>query len=275
MNIEPIKQNFKYILAIAAMTGSSVYENELTRPAIIDYVEKMIKCRNLKYGYLFFECPNCNNYHLQGLSCHSRFCPSCNQRYRDARTLAIQSKLLEANHRHFVFSIAKELRKYFFHYRGLFDVLFNTVNQALHKTIRQSKLKRKLNLKLGVICFLHTYGRDMKPNPHIHALIAEKTLDDLNHLKNFFYFPFDRLRMFYQYLLLQNMSAYLKVHAPKDVYREFNILCTFLNNKYKKGFYTMVLRYLSLLVYLPLKGSLTISLDTLLILLLVSLGFKP
>jgi len=82
MNIDPIKQNFKDILAIAAMTGSSVYENELTRlanlkvyrdehisiqsifvhywdafkakyepqlrPAIIENVEKMIKCRNLK-----------------------------------------------------------------------------------------------------------------------------------------------------------------------------------------------------------------------------------
>lgn len=272
MNIDTIKYNFKDILAVAAMTGSSVYENELTRlanlkvyrdehisiqsifvhyweafkakyepklrPAIIENVEKMIKCRNLKYGYLFFECPTCNNYHLQGLSCHSRFCPSCNEKYREARTLAIQSKLLEANHRHFVFSIAEELRQYFFHYRGLFDVLFNTVNQALHKTVRQSKLKQKLNLKLGVICFLHTYGRDMKANPHIHALIAEKTLDDLSRLNNFYYFPFDRLRMYYQYLLLQNMSKYLKRHASKDVYNAFNRLRTFLNNKYKKGFYT-------------------------------------
>lgn len=33
MNIDAIKQNFKDILAIAAMTGSSVYENELTRLA--------------------------------------------------------------------------------------------------------------------------------------------------------------------------------------------------------------------------------------------------
>lgn len=92
MNIDTIKYNFKDILAVAAMTGSSVYENELTRlanlkvyrdehvsiqsifahywdafkakyepklrPTIIENVEKMIKCRNLKYGYLFFECPS-------------------------------------------------------------------------------------------------------------------------------------------------------------------------------------------------------------------------
>jgi hypothetical protein len=78
----------------------------------------------------------------------------------------------------------------------------------------------------------------MKANPHIHALIAEKTLDDLSRLNNFYYFPFDRLRMYYRYLLLQNMSKYLKRHASKDVYNAFNRLRTFLNNKYKKGFYT-------------------------------------
>ena len=31
-------------------------------------VEKMIDCKNLKKGYLFFECPNCDNFHIQGLS---------------------------------------------------------------------------------------------------------------------------------------------------------------------------------------------------------------
>lgn len=271
MNIELIKYNFKDILSVAAISGEHVYENELNRlsnlkiyrepsvsirlifltyweqfklkyesklrPAIIDNVERMIKCRDLKYGYLFFECPNCDNYHLQGLSCHSRFCPTCNQKYRDSRTLSIQSKLLDTPHRHFVFSLAEELRKYFFLYRGLFDVLFSTVNEALHETVRSSNIKQKLNIKLGIVCFLHTYGRDMKANPHIHALIAEKTLDNLGRLEKFFYFPFKRLRKYWQYLLLQNMSEFLKDNANEAVYNEFNRLRTRLNKKYKEGFY--------------------------------------
>ena len=36
----------------------------------------MIDCRNFKKGYLFYECPKCNNIYVHGLSCHSRFCVS-------------------------------------------------------------------------------------------------------------------------------------------------------------------------------------------------------
>ena len=57
------------------------------RPAIISNVESMINCHNLYYGYLFYECNKCDNYHITGISCHSRFCPSCNNKYRAARTL--------------------------------------------------------------------------------------------------------------------------------------------------------------------------------------------
>jgi transposase-like protein len=267
-----IKYKYQDLLSLAAMQGKDIYENELNklsnlkvynqdkpsiqvifatywdtfklhfshllRPAIIENVEKMIKCRNLRYGYLFFECPSCDNYHLQGLSCHSRFCPSCNQTYRLQRTLAIQSKLMDCPHRHFVFSIAKEMRKYFWMYRGLFDILFQTVNEALHLSIRKTKDDIKLDRRLGIISFLHSYGRDMKTNPHIHALVAERLIDKDQNISVMSFFPFERLRKCWQYLLLKNVSDYLKDHASKADYHRFNRLRTFLIKKYTHGFYT-------------------------------------
>jgi hypothetical protein len=266
-----LKYKFRDLLAFAAMQGKDVYENELNklsnlkayrepkltiqsifqtywpifrplfidrlRPAIITNVEKMIDCKNLSKGYLFFECPSCDQFHLQGLSCHSRICVSCNQNYREKRTIAVQSKLLDVPHRHFVFSIARELRDYFRIYRPLFDVFFSSVNEALQALVFSSKIAVKEDRRLGLVAFLHTFGRDLKFNPHIHVLVAERTLDQNLKMRKFSYFHFEKLRLYFQLALLRNISNYLKVHASKDIYNRFNRLRSSLISKYKKGFY--------------------------------------
>jgi len=272
--MEPILIKFKHqdLLSIAAMQGKDIYENELNklfnlkanrsdkfsiqsifhtywplfkpffidklRPSITLSVEQMIDCKNFSKGHLFFECPKCDNFKLQGLSCHSRFCVSCNQKYREARALAVQSKLIDAPHRHFVFSIAKELRTYFRLYRGLFDILFSSVNESLQDLVFNSKLAIKEDRRLGHISFLHTFGRDLKFNPHIHVLIAEATINHDHKLARFSYFHFERLRKYFQIALLRNISLYLKLNAPKATYDQFNRLRSYLINKYKHGFYT-------------------------------------
>ncbi|MDD3361762.1 MAG: transposase [Hespellia sp.] len=35
------------------------------------------------------------------------------------------------------------------------------------------KLNKSESFTLGFICVLHTFGRDLKWNPHIHCLISE------------------------------------------------------------------------------------------------------
>ena len=270
-----VKEHYQALLAIAAKAGHDVYQNEFNklsnlkairetssnhvslqyifikywgkfkeyfkhklRDSITENVEKMIKCRNFKYGYLLYDCQNCDNFHITGLSCHSRFCPSCGHKYRDHRSIQISKKLLNVPHRHFTFSIPKEMREYFWNYRGLFDVLFQTVNEELHITIRNTKISKKLDERLGIVSFLHSYGRDAKTNPHIHALVAERTLDTNSHLHKYSYFHFDRLRIVWQYCLLRNVSNYLKINSSKTVYNDFNKLRSFLANKYQKGFYS-------------------------------------
>jgi hypothetical protein len=78
----------------------------------------------------------------------------------------------------------------------------------------------------------------MKANPHIHALVAERFIDANGHISNMSFFPFERLRKFWQFRLLNNISDYLKVHGTKSIYNEFNRLRTYLISKYKSGFYT-------------------------------------
>nr|MDA3931909.1 transposase zinc-binding domain-containing protein [Mycoplasmatota bacterium] len=61
------------------------YSHMNIRDSIITNVNRMIACKDFSYGYIFYECPNCNHYHISGLSCHSRFCTSCGKIYREKR----------------------------------------------------------------------------------------------------------------------------------------------------------------------------------------------
>jgi len=267
---------FNYQLMLAAKAGASVHENEVLklnncpysrelqghfsirdifieywdrfltlhadkniRPAILDNVKRMMGCRDFKNGYLFFACPHCENYHIVGFSCHSRFCPSCGKKYRDARTLEIAKKCLAVPHRQFVFSIAKELRPYFRIYRELFDVLFLSVREALDYLVSgKSKIAKAEGRSLGYVQFLHTFGRDMKFNPHIHVLIAERTLDDAGKLTKFDYFNYESLRKSFMRQLLRSIYLFLKDHVSKPELSAFYQLKNQLYKRYVDGFYT-------------------------------------
>ena len=61
-------------------------EKRLSRKGLIESIESMISCHNFDNGYLFYECPNCNEFYMVGFSCHSRFCTSCGQKYKNQRT---------------------------------------------------------------------------------------------------------------------------------------------------------------------------------------------
>lgn len=207
------------------------------RESIISNVEKMIKCHDLGEGYLFYECTNCNNYHLTGLSCHSRFCPTCNQKYRLERTTEMQKKLLNVKHRHFVFSIPQEIRSFFRIERDLLNILFNSVNSSFNMLIRSSKKKKRERWTPGIISVIHTYGRDLKWNPHIHALVAERVYDCNNKFYKYDYFHFNRLRRIYQFKLLNSIRSYLK-NTNKKLYNKFIPLSRYLVKRYPDGFYT-------------------------------------
>lgn len=272
---EFLSETHRDLLAIAAMNGKNVYENEITklsnlkifrnknntqsvtindifrlywepfkkrfkhllRDSIIKNVESMIACRDLSKGYLFFECPNCPYYHLVGFSCKSRFCSSCGHKYRDERSINIQNKLINVPHRHFVFSVPYDLRPFFWKCRALFDVLFKSVNEAFDRVIKKSRKDIKDDRRVGYVAFLHTSGRSLNMHPHLHVLLAEATIDRFGSKKKQFFFPFEALRKTFMFRFLDNASEAIKKTNDKKLYREFNILRNKIPKIYKHGFY--------------------------------------
>ena len=214
-------------------------QNITLRAAIHDNVNRMMACKDLSKGYLYYDCPNCDHMHLQGLSCHSRFCASCGKKYRDARTLAIAKQCLDVRHRQFVFSISDTLRPYFRTHRAAQNLLFKSVRESLDWLLYgKSKRAHKEKRQFGYVLFLHTFGRDIKFNPHIHALIAEATLDINGKRKSYQHFHYESLRKSFMRQLLKNMKAYLKPKLSRRDMAKFHALVHSLYKRYPNGFYT-------------------------------------
>ena len=196
------------------------------RPVVNKEVLKMINCQNPNLGHALYICEHCGKFKCVPFTCKSRFCNSCGSKYQKARALSLSSKLINCKHRHIVFTIPAELRFLFRKNRFLLHLLFKSAAQTVLDWF--SSLNKSQNFKPGIICALHTFGRDLKWNPHIHILLAEiKISNDL--VLKWNYFNFDALSIRFQHILLKLLSK----HLGKD----FNILKFKLLNKYKKGFY--------------------------------------
>lgn len=81
------------------------------RPNVEAEVDKVLRGKDTKYGYIDLKCKKCNETKKIGLTCKSIFCTSCGKIYVDNWIDSLLSKLI--NVRHIVFTIPEELRIYF------------------------------------------------------------------------------------------------------------------------------------------------------------------
>lgn len=215
-----------------------IYKDKLNRKGLIKNVENFISCKDFSKGYRFFECPNCSNYYIMPFTCKSRFCPSCGNKYRDKRTEKISEMLLDIPHRQFVFTIPYELRIHFRKHREMLSLLFQTVNETFNFMLKRSAplAYKSEHRRPGIIAFIHTFGRDLKWHPHIHALVAEKFIDKDGKLHNFNYFHFNSIRKIFMFTLFNKVRYYYKFKCPKE-YRGMCNLLKDLTKKYPYGFY--------------------------------------
>ncbi|MDR2699667.1 MAG: transposase zinc-binding domain-containing protein [Nitrososphaerota archaeon] len=49
----------------------------------MDEVEKMLHCRDPKYGFLTYKCSECSTTKTIPLACKSRICPQCGKKHAD------------------------------------------------------------------------------------------------------------------------------------------------------------------------------------------------
>lgn len=89
------------------------------RDTEMENIEKMIHCGDPSFGGAMYHCPHCGNFKYVPFHCHSRFCPSCGNKYSMERTTSMTFKLINVKHRHCVFTIDENLRDFFLKERSL------------------------------------------------------------------------------------------------------------------------------------------------------------
>jgi len=175
------------------------------RDSVIENVDKMINCGDPSFGGAMYVCPSCSNFKYVPFRCHSRFCPTCGNMYSIDRTTSMSFKIIDVNHRHLVFTIAEELRIFFLNDRSLLSCLFSSVNSVIHRMFH--KINKSELFTPGFICVLHTFGRDLKWNPHIHCLSSEGGIGNSLLWRHIRHFNFKLLRDSFQTALLDELHS--------------------------------------------------------------------
>jgi hypothetical protein len=156
------------------------------RPAVVAHVNRMLTCRTVQRGMHLYRCDSCDLVKVVPHSCKSVCCSSCGKARTDQWCKELLSDLLDVPYRHLVFTIPWELRLLIQDNRQvLLDVLFRAAARAVlsltagqvwprgRKSQAWLAAKKKHSPYVpGMIIVLHTFGSDLKWNPHLHVILT-------------------------------------------------------------------------------------------------------
>ena len=140
------------------------------RPEQHAALRAITRCRTADLGGHLDVCTACGHDRPSYNSCRNRHCPKCQSlaqaRWVDKRL----ERLLPVRYFHVVFTLPSELRSVAGRYRdAVFDLLFATAAQTLAALAQDPA---RLGAQLGVTMVLHTWTRDLRFHPHVHAIVT-------------------------------------------------------------------------------------------------------
>ncbi len=172
--------------------------------SIIENVKKMMHCKDPSNGYAEYICPCCFKKKKVAFTCKCRFCSSCGKVYADKWVEKTVQNILDVRHRHIVFTIPQELREVVFQNRLLIKVMMDCAS----KTALEVLQSRGIDAVPGILAVVHTFGRDLKFNAHVHMLMTEGGLSSAKQWVDIPFLPYGLLSKKWQYYLLTEFKAY-------------------------------------------------------------------
>ncbi len=130
-------------------------------------------CRTAALGGHVDVCRSCGYEHPAYNSCRNRHCPKCQGLAQEKWITARSERILPVRHFHVVFTLPAELRPLArFAPEKVFAALFQTAS----KTLLELGASR-LHGQLGATMVLHTWTRDLRFHPHLHAIVTAGGFD--------------------------------------------------------------------------------------------------
>lgn len=163
---------------IADIVRAHRAELELTQhltPAQRRVLSAIELCRTAALGGHLEVCRQCGFEQPAYNSCRNRHCPKCQALAQEKWIAARSERILPVGHFHVVFTLPSELRSLTKSFpQLLFDALFRAASETLIE-LGQTHLGGLL----GVTMVLHTWTRDLRFHPHVHAIVTAGALDAL------------------------------------------------------------------------------------------------
>ena len=126
------------------------------------------QCRSAALGGHVLRCDGCGVDQVSYNSCRNRHCPKCQALRQEKWIAARTERLLPVRHFHVVFTVPSKLRALGNGFaREVFGALFSAASETLLE-LGDSRL----GARLGITMVLHTWTRDLRFHPHVHALVT-------------------------------------------------------------------------------------------------------
>jgi hypothetical protein len=130
------------------------------------------QCRTAALGGHLDVCRRCGFEQPAYNSCRNRHCPKCQALAQEKWIAARSERILPVGHFHVVFTLPSELRPLTRACpRPVFDALFRAASETLLELGHS-----RLGGLLGVTMVLHTWTRDLRTHPHVHAIVSAGVL---------------------------------------------------------------------------------------------------
>lgn len=206
------------------------------RPDVHYNVNKVFSCKTNSLDFHQYVCPICGSSKKVPHTCKSRFCSSCGKIAVDNWVQTSISKFPDLQYRHIVFTLPEQLRTLCILNRNIMlNALFKL---AAHSII--SWTKENKNCIPGVIAVLHTCGKTLDFNPHIHLIVSCGGLS-LDHSQwiPLSIFPEKVLKAHWKYNVISlARSAFkenkLSLAKPLNLLKSYPAFNSFLNMLYQR-----------------------------------------
>jgi hypothetical protein len=203
------------------------------RESVKENVLKMLTCGTLVRGYATHRCEKegCGHEKKVCFSCNSRFCPACGKRATDQWIQKQIEVLPDTEWQHLTFTQPDELWELFDRNRFLLKELSRIAGSIL------TRYGKKKGVLIGAFIALHTFGRDLKWNVHIHvsATCGGITLDLKSWKK--IYFAQKPIAAEWKYEVITLLRDYYdQLTLPKEI-KEATDFNHFLDEQYQKDWY--------------------------------------
>jgi hypothetical protein len=208
----------------------------LIRPDVHYNIGKVFLCKTDELGFHQYVCPKCGHLKKVPHTCKSRFCSSCGKVAVDNWAQTSISKFPDIQYRHIVFTLPEQLRTLcLLNRRLLLNALFKLAAQSITSWTKENK-----NCIPGIISVLHTFGKDLVFNPHIHIVVSCGGLS-LDHSKwiPISFFPEKVLKSRWKYNVISFIRSSFKnnllsLAEPLKLLKSYPAFNSFLNMLYQK-----------------------------------------